>query len=318
MNTKQSFYIGIDLGGTTIKTGICDGDGELLAVYEGPTEADKRAEGVLQNIELYVRELVSRAGCSWEQIAGVGAGIPGFLDFQQGLVKASPNLGWRNVAVKEILEARLGKTVKIDNDANAAALGEVWGGAGAGISNVVCYTLGTGVGGGIIVKNSLCQGFNGMGGEIGHLNVVPDSEAIACGCGKKGCLETVASATGIIYMAKEAVIRGEQTSLAAIREITAKDVLDEAKAGDPAAVQIVDRAAKYLGKSMALLSVVTNPQRFVVGGGVAKAGSYLLDQIDRYFREYALENARENVDIVPAVLGNNAGVVGAAGLHLFG
>lgn len=318
MKLERKFYIGIDLGGTSVKVGICGEDGSLLAVHEGPTEAEKRAEGVLQNIELYVRELVSREGYSWNQIAGVGAGIPGFLDFQSGLVKASPNLGWRNVPVKEILEARLGKEVKIDNDANVAALGEVWSGAGAGISNVVCYTLGTGVGGGIIVKNNLCQGFNGMGGEIGHMNVVAENEAIACGCGKTGCLETVASAIGIIYMAKEAVIRGEKTSLAFIREISAKDVLDEAKAGDPVSIQIVDRAAKYLGKSMALLSIVINPQRFVVGGGVAKAGSYLLDRIEGYYREYALENARENVDIVPAILGNNAGVVGAAGLHLYG
>ncbi|SET22163.1 ROK family glucokinase [Paenibacillus sp. NFR01] len=318
METNDKYYIGIDLGGTSIKIGLCDAQGQLLAVFEGPTEAEKRAEGVLQNIELYVRELVAREGCNWEQIAGIGAGIPGFLDFEQGLVKASPNLGWKDVPVRQILEDRMGKPVKIDNDANVAALGEVWSGAAAGIPNAVCYTLGTGVGGGIIVKNNLCQGFNGMGGEIGHLKVVADNEAILCGCGKKGCLETVSSATGIIYMAKEAVIRGEQTMLAHHREITAKDVLDAAKAGDPAALHIVDRAADYLGRSMALLSVVVNPQRFVVGGGVAKAGSFLLDRIDRYFREYALGNGSENVDIVPAILGNNAGVVGAAGLHCFG
>lgn len=318
MDKEKKLYIGIDLGGTSVKVGLCDEQGTLLAVYEGPTEAEKRAEGVLQNIELYVRELVTREGCVWEQIAGVGAGIPGFLDISAGLVKASPNLGWKDVPVKEILEARLGKEVRIDNDANAAALGEVWSGAAAGIANVVCYTLGTGVGGGIVVKNTLCQGFNGMGGEIGHLNVVPAAEAIVCGCGQKGCLETVSSATGIIYMAKEAVIRGEQTTLAHIREISAKDVLDEAKAGDRVALRIVDRAADYLGKSMALLSVVVNPQRFVVGGGVAKAGSFLLERIEGYFREYSLENAKANVDIVPAILGNNAGVVGAAGLHIFG
>ncbi|WP_342564973.1 ROK family glucokinase [Paenibacillus sp. FSL R7-0345] len=318
MDKSQKLYVGIDLGGTSVKVGLCDRNGELLAVYEGPTEAEKRAEGVLQNIELYVRELVAREGCDWEQIAGIGAGLPGFLDMETGVVKASPNLGWRDVPVKAILEERLGKEVRIDNDANVAALGEVWSGAAAGIPNAVCYTLGTGVGGGIIIKNVLCQGYSGMGGEIGHLGVVPAEEAITCGCGQKGCLETVSSATGIIYMAKEAVIRGEKTPLAHIREITAKDVLDEAKVGDPVAVRVVDRAADYLGKSMALLSVVVNPQRFVIGGGVAKAGSFLLDQIDSYFRKYALENAKANVDIVPAILGNNAGVVGAAGLHVFG
>lgn len=316
MNNK--FYVGIDLGGTTVKIGLCDEKGKLLSVYEGPTEAEKRAEGVLQNIELYVREFVSREQCDWEQIAGIGAGIPGFMDIPNGFVKASPNLGWKDVPVKQILEARMGKLIKIDNDANVAALGEVWSGAGAGISNVVCYTLGTGVGGGIIVKNSLCQGFSGMAGEIGHLNVVPDDEAIVCGCGKKGCLETVSSATGIIYMAKEAVIKGGKTSLAHIHEISAKDVIDHAKAGDRVADQIVERSAQYLGKSMALLSVVVNPQRFVVGGGVAKAGEFLLEKIERYYRQFAQPSAQENVDIVPAMLGNDAGVVGAAGLHLFG
>jgi glucokinase len=318
LDNNQKVYVGIDLGGTTVKVGLCDKEGKLIAVNEGPTEPEKRAEGVLQNIELYVRELVAREGVEWEQIAGIGAGIPGFLDIPSGTIKASPNLGWKDVPVKKILEEKFQKEVKIDNDANVAALGEFWSGAGAGVSNVACYTLGTGVGGGIIIKNSLCQGFSGMAGEIGHLNMVPEEEAILCGCGKKGCLETVASATGIIYMAKEAIIHGEKTSLAGLHEISAKDVLDHAKSGDLVSIKIVDRAAKYIGKSMALLSIVVNPEIFVVGGGVAKAGSFLLDQIDFYFREYALENARDNVQVVPAILGNNAGVVGAAGLHLFG
>jgi glucokinase len=246
------------------------------------------------------------------------SGIPGFMDIPNGFVKLSPNLGWRDVAVKEMLEARTGKRVMIDNDANVAALGEVWGGAGAGLANVICYTLGTGVGGGIIAKNTLLQGCNGMAGEIGHLSVVPRAEAIRCGCGKHGCLETVSSATGIVYMAEQAVKNGEATALADLQSMTAKDVFALAAAGDTVALRIVERAASYLGQSMALLSVVVNPQRFVIGGGVAQAGPFLLRKVEDYFREYALPNASEGVDVVPAVLGNNAGVVGAAGLHLFG
>jgi glucokinase len=220
------------------------------------------------------------------------------------------------VPVKQILEEKLNKAVAIDNDANVAALGEAWSGAGAGIPNVVCYTLGTGVGGGIIIKSRIYQGFKGMAGELGHMAVVPDLEAIKCGCGKMGCLETVSSATGIIRMANDAVKRGDVTSLADVAQIAAKDVFDAAKAGDEVSLRIIDRAALYLGKSMALLAVVINPQRFILGGGVSRAGDILFQPIRDYFRQFTQEAAQEQVDIVPAQLGNDAGVVGAAGLNL--
>ncbi|WP_256758099.1 ROK family glucokinase [Cohnella sp. WQ 127256] len=314
----EKIYVGVDLGGTTIKVGLCDAKGQLLKTYEGDTEAQHGAEHVLSNSAAYVRKLFDQTEYDWDQVEGIGAGIPGFMDIPNGFVKLSPNLGWRNVDVKGTLEAKLGKSVRIDNDANVAALGEAWGGAGAGIDNLICFTLGTGVGGGIIAKGSLIQGFAGMAGELGHLNVVPEDEAISCGCGKKGCLETVSSATGIIYMAKQAVADGAETSLSSLESITAKDVMDAAKLGDQTAIKIVHRAAFYLGRAMALMSVTINPQRFVVGGGVSKAGEYLFQIIDHYYRELAVENSQEGVDIVPAVLSNDAGVVGAAGLHLFG
>jgi len=313
---SDRIYIGVDLGGTTIKTGICDENGALLRTYEGPTGLEHGAEAVLERIAEYVRTLVRESGFEWDQVAGIGAGIAGFMDIPAGFVKLSPNLGWRNVPVKTILEQKLGKTVKIDNDANVAALGEAWSGAGAGIPNVVCYTLGTGVGGGIIINGRIYQGFSGMAGELGHMAVVADLEAIGCGCGKTGCLETVSSATGIIRMAKDAVERGDQTSLASVAEITAKDVFDAAKAGDGVAMRIIQRAAYYLGKSMALVAVVVNPQRFIVGGGVSRAGDILFDAIRENFRKFAPESAQDGVDIVPAKLGNDAGVVGAAGLNL--
>ncbi|MCZ8513921.1 ROK family glucokinase [Paenibacillus filicis] len=311
-------YVGVDLGGTTIKVGLCDPQGKLLQTYEGPTGTEHGADVVLENIAQYVRKLVSESPYTWEQVAGIGAGIAGFMDIPEGFVKLSPNLGWRNVPVKKILEEKLGKTVKIDNDANVAALGEAWSGAGAGIPNVVCYTLGTGVGGGIIINGRIYQGYSGMAGELGHMIVVPDLEAIDCGCGKKGCLETVSSATGIIRMAKEAVERGEHTSLALVENIMAKDVFDAAKTGDEVSLRIINRAAMYIGKSMAAVSVVINPQRYIVGGGVSKAGDILFDAIRKYYEDSTQETAKEGVDIVPAVLGNDAGVVGAAGLNLHG
>ncbi|WP_091175942.1 ROK family glucokinase [Paenibacillus sp. 1_12] len=312
----NNVYVGVDLGGTSIKVGLCDESGKLLHTYEGPTGTEHGSDVVLENIAQYVRKLVADSSHDWEQVAGIGAGIAGFMDIPEGFIKLSPNLGWRNVPVKKILEEKLGKTVKIDNDANVAALGEAWSGAGTGIPNVVCYTLGTGVGGGIIINGKIYQGFKGMAGELGHIKVVPDVEAIRCGCGMYGCLETVSSATGIIRMGKEAVERGEHTSLALIKDLTAKDVLDAAKSGDEVSLRIVNRAALYLGKSMAAVSVILNPQRFIIGGGVSKAGEFLFEAIRKYYHEYTQESAREGVDIVPASLGNDAGVVGAAGLNL--
>ncbi|MFC7751482.1 ROK family glucokinase [Paenibacillus thermoaerophilus] len=312
---SENIYVGVDMGGTAIKVGICDAEGNLLHTYEGPTGTEHGPEVVMDNIASYVRKIVQDSPFEWDQVAGIGAGIAGFLDIPAGFVKLSPNLRWRNVHVGSGLEKRLGKKVVINNDANVAALGEAWAGAGKGVPNVVCYTLGTGVGGGIIVGGKLVEGFNGMAGELGHMKVVPDLEAIQCGCSQKGCLETVSSATGIIRMAKDAVERGDDTSLKLIDgDITAKDVIDAAKAGDEVAKRIVARAANYLGKSMAAVAVVLNPQRFIIGGGVSKAGEFLFQQIRESFICNTTEAAHEGVEIVPATLGNNAGVVGAAGL----
>lgn len=316
---SEKIYVGVDVGGTAIKVGICNADGQLLQTYEGPTEASKGTDAILQNIAKYAKQIVTESDqYTWEQVEGVGVGIAGFLDIPNGIVKFAPNLKIENVNLKEYLEKELGKIIKVNNDANVAALGEVWGGAGKGIDHCVCYTLGTGVGGGIIIDGKIVEGFAGMAGELGHLAIVPDLEAIGCGCGKMGCLETVSSATGIIRMAKDAVERGDRTSLSQVENLMAKDVLDAAKAGDEVATRIVNRAAYYLGKSMAMLAIVINPQYFIIGGGVSKAGDFLFDQIREVFEKYTQDQAKENVKIVPAILGNNAGVVGAAGLILRG
>jgi glucokinase len=312
----EKIYVGVDLGGTSVKVGICNESGKLLHQAEGPTDSDAGADAVAENIAKYVRGIVTKSAYDWDQVAGIGAGIAGFLDIEEGIVKLSGNLGWHNVPIKKMLEEKLGKTVKIDNDANVAALGEAWGGAGAGIPNLVCYTLGTGVGGGIIIDSKIYQGSTGVAGELGHISIVSDLEAILCGCGQMGCLETVSSATGIIRMAKDAVERGDKTSLSLVETIQAKEVFDAAKLGDEVALRIVNRAAFYLGKSMATLAVVLNPQRFILGGGVSKAGEILFEPVREIFKKYTPEPAQEGVDIVPATLGNDAGVIGAAGLNL--
>jgi glucokinase len=315
---SEKIYVGVDVGGTAIKVGICNADGQLLHTYEGPTEASKGTDTILQNIAKYSQQIVVESDYDWEQVDGVGVGIAGFLDIPNGIVKFAPNLKIENVNLKAYLEQELNKTVKVNNDANVAALGEAWGGAGKGIGHCVCYTLGTGVGGGIIIEGKIVEGYMGMAGELGHMAIVPDLEAIQCGCGKMGCLESVSSATGIIRMAKDAVERGDRTSLSQVEDIMAKDVLDAAKAGDEVATRIVNRAAYYLGKSMAMIAIVLNPQYFIIGGGVSKAGDFLFDQIREVFEKYTQDQAKENVKIVAATLGNNAGVVGAAGLILRG
>ncbi len=317
--TKMSneIYVGVDLGGTTIKVGICDSQGVLIHKYEAPTETEKGPEHVMDNIAKYIQYVVEDSTYTWDQVAGIGAGIAGFLDFKAGIVKLSANLkGWVNISVKEGLESRLGKKVTIDNDANVAALGEAWSGAGAGLAHVVCFTVGTGVGGGIIVDGKIVQGYAGMGGELGHIAVVPDLEAIRCGCGQMGCLETVSSATGIIRMANDAVERGDRTQLSMVEKMTAKDVFDAAKDGDEAALRIINRAAFYLGKSMAAIAVIVNPERFIIGGGVSRAGELLLEPIRENFKKFTPEAAYEGVEIVAATLGNDAGIIGAAGLNL--
>ncbi|MDT3427331.1 glucokinase [Paenibacillus forsythiae] len=313
---SENIYVGVDLGGTAIKVGICNSEGHLLHTYEGPTGTEDGVDTVIDNIEKYVRQIVADSPFEWDQLAGVGAGVAGFTNIREGIIILAPNIGFRDVPIRAILENRLNKPVKIDNDANVAALGEAWSGAGRDVDNCVCYTLGTGVGGGIIINGKVYQGFSGLAGELGHICVVPDLEAIQCGCGKMGCLETVSSATGIIRMANDAVARGDRTTLASVEKIAAKEVFDAAKAGDEVALRIVNRAAFYLGKSMAAVAAVLNPEVFIIGGGVSKAGEILFEEIRRVYAQVTPEPLQKDVSIIPALLGNDAGIVGAAGLLL--
>jgi glucokinase len=313
---SEKIYIGVDLGGTSIKVGICNEEGKLLHTFEGPTESEEGPQAVLDRIAQYVKQIVSDSSYSWEQVAGVGAGIAGFIDLEQGIVIESVNLKWQNVEITRELNERLNLPVKVNNDANVAALGEAWSGAGKGVQHLICLTLGTGVGGGIIINGKIIEGFRGMAAELGHIKIVPDLEAIQCGCGQMGCVETVSSATGIIRMAKDAVGRGEITSLSELDSISAKAVFDAAKDGDEVAIRIVKRAAYYLAKAMAAVAVVLNPQRFIIGGGVSKAGDVLFDEIRKVYKQNVPAVFVDGVDIVPAQLGNDAGIVGAAGLNL--
>ncbi|TCS81779.1 ROK family glucokinase [Tepidibacillus fermentans] len=314
---KKEIYIGIDLGGTTIKMGLISDKGELLEQLEIPTRTKEGYQTIIEDIVQHSKKLVSETGFEWENVKGMGIGIPGLLDIESGIVRMAPNLHWTDIPIKQILEEKLQILVQIENDGNIAALGETWMGAGKGYKHVVMATIGTGIGAGIIVNGQILHGKSGMAAELGHIPI--SDKGIVCGCGNVGCLETVSSATGIIRMAQE-VVKNRKNSLLTERfegkldQITAKSVFDAAKEKDKEAVAIVEEAAHLLGKALATVANLFDPEIIIIGGGVSKAGVILFDPIREAFYQYGLKNIVKNVQVVPATLGNTAGMIGAAAL----
>jgi glucokinase len=257
--------------------------------------------------------LAERCSIRREQIEGIGIGVPGYVDPVQGVVHESPNLGWKSVPLLDMLRRLTGRPVWIENDANAAVLGEYWLGAGAGVSDLVMITLGTGVGCGIIADGKVIRGADGFAGEFGHTKVETKTGNL-CVCGKRGCLETTSSGLAMVRKAREAIQRGEQTLLTEMsgKGETVKDIFDAAKRGDPIASSIVREAAFYLGVAMANLANLLNPRKMIIGGGISAAGTFYLSLIEQSFQQFALDVVRRNTAIVPAQLGNDAGVLGSA------
>ncbi len=307
---------GIDVGGTTVKMGIFTTEGKLTESWEIPTRKEDEGSHILEDICKQIEEKLVEKQINRADLLGVGIGIPGPIT-KDGTVLNCVNLGWGVFNVEEKLSEMLGGvTVKAGNDANVAALGENWQGGGVGFEDLILITLGTGVGGGVIIGDKIITGSNGAAGEIGHMPVVYDTDAETCGCGKKGCLETVASATGIVREAKKLLASGEiESTLRDIPEFTCKDIFDAAKEGDKAAMIVVDKLAEYLGIAAAHIACVTNPQVIVIGGGVSKAGKFLLDKIEEKYMERAFKACR-NAKFALATLGNDAGMYGAAALIL--
>lgn len=307
---------GIDLGGTTVKMGIFTSEGKLVESWEIPTRKEDEGSHILDDICKQIEEKLVQKQINRSDLLGVGIGIPGPIT-KDGTVLNCVNLGWGVFNVEEKLSEMLGGvTVKAGNDANVAALGENWQGGGVGFEDLILITLGTGVGGGVIIGDKIITGSNGAAGEIGHMPVVYDDDAETCGCGKKGCLETVASATGIVREAKKLLASGEmESTLRDIPEFTCKDIFDAAKEGDKAAMTVVDKLAENLGVAAAHIACVTNPQVIVIGGGVSKAGKFLLDKIEEKYMEKAFKACR-NAKFALATLGNDAGMYGAAALIL--
>lgn len=311
----KKYGFGVDVGGTTCKIGLFETTGKLLDKWEIPTDTSDSGKNILDDVARSLKGKMGAEGIAKEDVQGVGIGIPGPVN-GKGEVSVCVNLGWGRVAVEDELSARLdGIPVKAGNDANVAALGEMWQGGGKGYQDVVVVTLGTGVGGGIIIGGKVVAGAHGAGGEIGHITMNPH-ETECCGCGRKGCLEQYCSATGIARLAKEAKQKDHEASqLDAVESPTAKDVFDAYKEGDDLAAQVVDRFATIMGRGLSKIACVADPEVFVIGGGVSKAGQPLLDVLQKAYREAAFSACRD-AGFALATLGNDAGIYGCVQLIL--
>ena len=306
----KKYIFGVDLGGTTVKMGLFLSSGELLHTWEIPTRTEKGGKYILGDIADSVIETLREREISKDDVEGIGIGVPGPVG-ADGTVFKCVNLGWGVFNVADRLQELTGLKVKAGNDANVAALGEMWQGGGKGCHSIVMITLGTGIGGGIILNGEILSGTNGAAGEVGQ-SPVGDDETERCGCGKRGCLEQYGSATGIVRVAKRYLKAHDEPSiLRQYDDFTAKEVCDAAKENDAIAIEILDLVGKTLGKALACISCVVNTEAFVIGGGVSRAGSVLLDPIEKYFKEYAFHASRDT-EFKLATLGNNAGIYGGA------
>ena len=292
--------IGIDVGGTTIKAGVFTEGGEVLSRTEFPADTTEHGAHILDNVATSLPALIKAAGVSGSDVSGVGIGVPGAV-LSDGTVNRCINLGWGVFHVKTKLEALINLPVTVINDANAAALGEVWMGAAKGCDSAFLVTIGTGIGGGLVMNGAPVYGAFGGAGELGHICVNP-TESVQCSCGKYGCLEQYCSANGTLRLARESF--GDRFS-------SAKELYDAANAGDPDALSIVDQALDILGYGLSCVSSTADPEMFIIGGGVSRAGKILTDKISENFHKYCF-HASKNARFVLAKLGNDAGIYGAA------
>ncbi|GFI43795.1 glucokinase [Lachnospiraceae bacterium] len=310
----MKYCFGVDIGGTTVKLGLFQTDGELLDKWEIKTRTENKGEAILPDVAEALKKKLEEKEITASQVSGIGIGIPAPVD-ENGVVQNTANLGWGYKEVSREMHELTGMKVAAGNDANVAALGEMWLGAGKGNKNMIMVTLGTGVGGGVIVNGQPLTGAHGAGGEIGHL-CVNYEETDSCGCGKQGCLEQYASATGIARLAKKRLAKDDKASLLReVEKLDAKAVFDALKEGDRLSEEIVEEFGSYLGHAMANLAAVTDPTVIVIGGGVSKAGDILLGYVEKYFVERAFF-ANKETKFVLAELGNDAGICGAAKLIL--
>lgn len=316
---NEQWLVGVDLGGTTTKLAFLNTYGEIQHKWEIPTDTSNNGNQIVTNIAKAIDKKLEELDHEKTKLKGIGMGAPGPVDMNKGIIYTAVNLGWEdNYPLKDRLEVETGLPAVIDNDANVAALGEMWKGAGNGAKDLIAVTLGTGVGGGVIANGDIVHGTKGAAGEIGHITVIPEGGA-PCNCGKTGCLETVASATGVVRLAlNELNSTDAPSNLRELKEqgndISAKDVFDQARNGDALALQVVDQLATYLGLATANLANALNPEKIVIGGGVSKAGDILLTTVTEKFKKFAFGPVATSTNLSIATLGNDAGVIGSAWL----
>lgn len=313
----MEYLLSADLGGTKILVALANREGKIVRLQKFPTEARAGSDNVWRNLLGALEEVLSREGAPWHKLAGLGVCAAGFFDFYSRTIISSPNLpGWEGFPLEERLRVELDLPVLIENDANAAAFGEFTFGAGRGKRNMINITLGTGIGGGIIIEGEIYRGSGGFAGEIGHIPVLPGGPP--CGCGRYGCLESLSSGTAIARAGRAAVAGGKQTILQKTvrdgREITARHVFEAAEAGDVEAVKIVERANYYLGRALAAVVNILNPDLITLGGGMARAGEIIFASVRHHLKAAAIKPSGEMVEVVPAILGEEAGVKGMLAL----
>lgn len=309
----MKYCFGVDIGGTFVKLGLFTTEGELLDKWQIPTRREDQSSHVLPDIAASVLAKLEEKGIAKEDVTGIGFGTPGPVT-EDGVAVCPANLDWVNKPVAKELTELTGFPAKGGNDVNVAGLGEMWRGGAKGYKNVVVVPIGTGVGAAIIVNGKIITGTRGAAGEVGHIHV-DDEIQEPCGCKAVGCVEQFSSATGLVRMAKKALAEGKETSLRDLEEVTAKDVIDAAKAGDAVADQIFDKFCDYLGYSLAATAAVIDPEIFIIGGGVSKAGQVLVDRVQAYFKKYAWPGIR-GIEFALATLGNDAGICGAASIAI--
>lgn len=306
--------LGIDIGGTAVKIGIVTNQGELLKKWEMPTDTTNKGETIVTDIWKNIQKQFEQLDPELTDIDVIGIGSPGFIDSENGIIYSSVNIGWKDFHLAETFQSLANLPVFVANDANVAALGEYWIGAGQGANNLIAVTLGTGVGGGIIVNGEIVNGENGTAGEIGHITV--NHYGARCNCGRIGCLETIASATGIVRQAHEESKQNTNSLIAKFIEengtITSKDVFDLANQGCQLSQDIIARTTDVLGLAISNVASLINPSKVLIGGGVSQAGEPFIEQINQSFKKYALPRIYEVCEIKLAALGNDAGIIGAA------
>lgn len=311
--TKENI-IAIDIGGTSTKIGFVHIDGHINHKWIIPTNITDKGMFIVQDIWESIKEKIIKYQIDQKSFIGIGVGAPGFTDPETGIVYQSVNIGWKNFHLANRLKDKSNLPVYVGNDANIAALGEYWQGAGRGAKDLIAITIGTGVGGGIIADGHIINGTNGTAGEIGHMIVEPNG--YLCNCGRRGCLETIVSATGIVRQGMKKLKENPTSKLAQLyndtNNLTSKDIFKLATENEPNCLAIVQRTSDLLGFTIANLAIVTNPSKILIGGGVSKAGDQLLEGIKSSFEKHTLPRTSENCELAIAQLENDAGMIGAA------